>query len=491
MSVLQEAVRAPDFEYYLSTGHRLSQQGRFAEAETCARHAAQLRPDHAMAHNNLAFARLKLGDPEGAVSAYREALRLDPRLRMARRNLAPLLLRLGKREQAIPLFHEELRTAEGFRWLQDRVTTALKEHDILLASELQAVSAALRLGTSWYPRNRDQSLRPFPLQSPQRTVNIAKLRHDIDQFDYLQRRGIFGDELTPVIAAYRRVVDRMLPDGENTRRALSEQDLEDIGDVFNRIIYVRPTPRVARALSDSWDPAKLESQYLDHPPGVVVVDDFFSPDALAELHAFCLESTVWTGNRYAHGRLGAFFHEGFNCPLLVQIAEEVRAAMPRVIGSRHTLRQMWAFKNSPYQPGDSTTHADFAAVNVNVWITPDTNNLDPTCGGLVVYNVDAPPHWDFPTYNGRSDVIKPFLERQQARTLTIPYKQNRAVIFNSDLFHGTATVKFRPEYENRRMNVTMLYGVREEDHRHLARPDPMTDPAAAWRSAAFSRRRAR
>ncbi len=484
-------VAASDFEHHLSSGHRLSQQSRFAEAEVCAARAIQLRPDHAMARNNLAFARLKLGDLEGAADAYQEALRLNPGLGMARRNLGPLLLRLGRRDEAMPVFHEELRTADGFRWLQERVSRALREHDIALASELQAVSAALRLGTRWHPPRRDPDLQPFPLQSPLRTVNLAKLRHDIEQFDYLQRRGILRDELTPIIAAYQRVIDRMAPEGENARRGLSDEDVADIGEVFNRILYVRPTPRVAKALSDSWDPARLESQYLDNPPGVVVLDDFFSPDALAELHAFCLESTVWTGNRYAHGRLGAFFHEGFNCPLLVQIAEELRAALPRVIGRRHTLRQMWAFKNSPDQPGDSTTHADFAAVNINIWISPEENNLDPSCGGLVVYDVDAPPHWDFPTYNGRSDVIKPFLERQNARTLTIPYKQNRAVIFNSDLFHGTQTVRFRPEYESRRMNVTFLYGVREEDHRRLAKPDPMTDPAAAWRSAAFSRRRGR
>jgi hypothetical protein len=225
----------------------------------------------------------------------------------------------------------------------------------------------------------------------------------------------------------------------------------------------------------------------------VVVDDFLSSEALHELRAFCLESTIWSLNRYAHGRLGSLFHDGFNCPLLLQIAEELRAAMPRVIGDQYSLRQLWGFKNAPDQPGGTTTHADFAAVNVNFWITPDDANLDPSCGGLVVYDIDAPLHWDFHTYNGRSDVIEPFLKREHACAVTIPYRQNRAVIFNSDLFHGTDTVRFRPEYENRRINVTALYGEREEDHRHLARPEPSTGPgAAAWRSAAFARaRRAR
>ena len=144
--------------------------------------------------------------------------------------------------------------------------------------------------------------------------------------------------------------------------------------------------------------------------------------------------------------LGAFFQDGFNCPLLLQIAEEIRDALPRVIGNRYPLRQIWASKNAGDLPADATTHADFAAVNVNFWITPDEANLDPDSGGLIVYDVDAPQRWDFDTYNGRLDVIRPFLDRQKAQAVRIPYRQNRAIIFNSDLFHGTDAVRFRPEY---------------------------------------------
>ncbi|MGH3679616.1 MAG: hypothetical protein ACRDT2_05060 [Natronosporangium sp.] len=139
------------------------------------------------------------------------------------------------------------------------------------------------------------------------------------------------------------------------------------------------------------------------------------------------------------------------------------------------------------------THADFAAVNVNFWVTPEDANLDPASGGLVVYAVDAPLSWDFYTYNGRVDVINAFLQRQQARSITIPYRQNRAIIFNSDLFHGTAAVHFRPGYENRRINITMLYGDRADEvhHRQLSGPEAVSAAtgSAPWRSAAFSRAR--
>ena len=46
--------------------------------------------------------------------------------------------------------------------------------------------------------------------------------------------------------------------------------------------------------------------------------------------------------------------------------------------------------------------------------------------------------------------------------MTVPYRRNRVVIFDSDLFHRTDDLDFRPGYENRRINVTMLFGDRSE-----------------------------
>ena len=47
----------------------------------------------------------------------------------------------------------------------------------------------------------------------------------------------------------------------------------------------------------------------------------------------------------------------------------------------------------------------------------------------------------------------------------MPHRQNRAVIFDSDLFHQTDTIAFADGYLNRRINVTMLYGRRTADNR--------------------------
>jgi hypothetical protein len=45
-----------------------------------------------------------------------------------------------------------------------------------------------------------------------------------------------------------------------------------------------------------------------------------------------------------------------------------------------------------------------------------------------------------------------------SNNITVPYAQNRAVIFDSSLVHKTDTFRFAKGYENRRINLTFLFG---------------------------------
>jgi len=60
----------------------------------------------------------------------------------------------------------------------------------------------------------------------------------------------------------------------------------------------------------------------------------------------------------------------------------------------------------------------------------------------------------------------PMLEKidtflQGANTVTVPYRENRALMFHSNLFHASDCFTFREGYRNRRMNVTLLFGDRD------------------------------
>ena len=79
-----------------------------------------------------------------------------------------------------------------------------------------------------------------------------------------------------------------------------------------------------------------------------------------------------------------------------------------------------------------------------------------------IYDVEAPAAWRFEKYNKDVPAIRAHLRESGASALHIPYRCNRAILFNSDLFHATQALNFADGYENRHINVTFLYGRREE-----------------------------
>jgi hypothetical protein len=435
-----------------------------------------------------AYAREMQGDLEGAARGYADALRRDPEFRPARRHLALALVRLGRPRESVALCRTELAEDDtGAAWLGAAIARAMQEADLSVAGELAAILAALQRGSEWYP---PAAAGPPPAIADLQ-ISVPKLQHDLAQLRYLRELGVLDTSFDELIEGYADAACRHAALGDNACAALTPKDVHQIGRAYGRLVHVASAPRIDTALSGAWDRERVQRLYCEQRPGVVVpgvvvIDDFLTERALASLRRFCLESTVWSGNRYADGRLGSRFFAGFNCPLLLQLAEEIRDALPELIGPRHSLRQLWGVKYTRPLPPDSSVHADFAAVNVNVWITPSAANLDEASGGMVIYDLEVPPSWDFATYNERIDAIRAYLAHHRPRAIRVPYRQNRAVIFNSDLFHATEAVQFRPAYDSHRIDVTMLYGERNLDQH----PPPRSEVSpAAWRSRAFARAR--
>ncbi|HYS76584.1 MAG TPA: hypothetical protein VEM38_10865, partial [Burkholderiales bacterium] len=80
--------------------------------------------------------------------------------------------------------------------------------------------------------------------------------------------------------------------------------------------------------------------------------------------------------------------------------------------------------------------------------------------GLLVYTHDAPRDWGFAKFNKDSATILEFLESVGSVPVCVPYRANRAVVFDSDLFHASDRPRFREGYPDRRVNITFLYGLR-------------------------------
>ncbi|MBM3343568.1 MAG: hypothetical protein FJY56_15875 [Betaproteobacteria bacterium] len=286
---------------------------------------------------------------------------------------------------------------------------------------------------------------PWPLPEP-------LLRHDCEQLQLLEKRGKLDAAGREALGVLRRhlagstgIEQRFAPAGaEATRLQRAMTDL-----------HYRPETRFSgRALGDN-DFHDIENRYLAATPPVVVIDNLLSRDALAALRQYCEEATIWRLH-YPRGYVGATLPYGFANGALLALTHELKQAMPRVI-SDHALLQAWAFKYDQRMQGIHL-HADFAKVNINFWITPDAACADPTCGGLVLYDVPAPASWTFADYNSNQAKMTAFLKVSNAQSVRVPYRENRCVLFDSSLIHVTDQIHFKPGYENRRVNVTLLYG---------------------------------
>jgi tetratricopeptide (TPR) repeat protein len=218
--------------------------------------------------------------------------------------------------------------------------------------------------------------------------------------------------------------------------------------------YVRVTEeRLPRYVNTSVDYGLIQ-QGVVNGQKVQVIDDFLTPDALAQLRKFCLESTIWR-HPYKFGYVGAFPQDGFASVSLFAVAEEFLAALGDAVDGIQ-FAQWWGFVYNSNLPG-TDIHGDDADFSLNLWITPDSANLDPDSGGLVVWDQKAPSDWSFDDYNSGGDRVRQYLEERNAESHVIPHRANRAVLFEGHLFHRTDGFTFAPGFENRRRSLTFLF----------------------------------
>ena len=75
----------------------------------------------------------------------------------------------------------------------------------------------------------------------------------------------------------------------------------------------------------------------------------------------------------------------------------------------------------------------------------------------MVYKTKAKPGSEWKDFNTAKGVERATTQAQLQQNVTIPYKQNRVVIFDSNLWHKTDNFHFKETYAKRRINFTMLF----------------------------------
>jgi predicted O-linked N-acetylglucosamine transferase (SPINDLY family) len=97
------------------------------EAVACYRHALQLAPNLAVAHNNLGNALKDQGELDDAVDCYRHALQLAPGYHLAHNNLGNALKHQGKLDEAVACFRHALQLAPDYAEAHSNLGNALED----------------------------------------------------------------------------------------------------------------------------------------------------------------------------------------------------------------------------------------------------------------------------------------------------------------------------------------------------------------------------
>lgn len=230
-----------------------------------------------------------------------------------------------------------------------------------------------------------------------------------------------------------------------------------IGRYFNRALYIPTAPRVAHAVNPNLDFAGIQKKYLSASPQVVVVDDFLTPEAMESLSKYYREATIfwdWSHSTY----VGSYLVDAFLSDLTLQLVQEVAQRFPSIICDHH-LNQGWVYKYDDKAEKAINIHSDMAAVNFNLWLSPNEACLSPQGSGLIVYEKVPPAEWPFKMFNSDPTPAPVKMLLKESATRVIPHKRNRLVMFQSDLFHASGTdMKWEPGYEGRRINLTLLFG---------------------------------
>jgi hypothetical protein len=379
-------------------------------AEALYRKAVERNHGHVDAWKNLGSLLAAQGRLEEAITAYRQALERVPGDSGMLDDLGCVFTAAGRIMEAIATYRQAVAAAPSFAPAHFHLGSLLSEHGDIAE------------GFAHFMRRAELTFANGPAP-PQDDPPPHRIKHDREQGEYLAARGKIAPGAPSVPELFH---------------------LEDGARVFGPA--VNPSNATAQVIE------KWRSTWPQH----VVLDDFLTPDALERLRGYCAGSTVWRRN-YGAGYIGAAPEDGFCCPLLAQIAEEIRATFPEILG-QHLFQYLGAFKYDSELSTGTNTHADNAAVNVNFYIAPDEANLDPSSGGMDIWDVVVPAGEDMKRYNSNEALVREFLARSGARKTIIPHRANRAVIFRSDHFHKTSDCKFAEGYLNKRINISLLFG---------------------------------
>ena len=203
--------------------------------------------------------------------------------------------------------------------------------------------------------------------------------------------------------------------------------------------------------SRDWTSARAEFAEAS-PVNHVVLDNFFTDSMLDSIRQSLRADGGW---RQKNWQVRQLFCKEPPLPQLEDIVGAIKDGLGAIANGLELVKH-WAVVC--HENEGLHVHADNARIAVNVWLTPDDFNSDPSTGGMVLLDLLRPaemPVHEFNAMPWSGQYVKESGKRKEQR---IPYRSNRAIVFDARAFHFSEDVAFAgDDFDSMRLGLTLAF----------------------------------
>ena len=193
------------------------------------------------------------------------------------------------------------------------------------------------------------------------------------------------------------------------------------------------------------------ADYLNScPQSYAVVDNFLPTDIYNSIRDFLILDGGW---RQKNWQVDQLFCKEPPIPHLLDLISTIKLGLGNIADGLELVKHwgVLCHTNNGLQ-----VHSDNAAIAINLWLTPDEYNISPETGGMVIYDLKRTEDMAIHEFNAMPWAGDFLSNHPNVSSVNIPYRNNRAVIFDARLFHESDNVKFSGDmFEHCRMGLTL------------------------------------
>ena len=180
--------------------------------------------------------------------------------------------------------------------------------------------------------------------------------------------------------------------------------------------------------------------------GYVIFDNFLKEEYATRLKEFVYNTNIRNDYYFDYAAINLSKKEPFHghiwFPLLSSIVSEISSNFS--LFKKYEFVRGWAFIHENFQTRSVSPHLDGLPLTMNFWVTPE--QCIETCSdeynGIVITDAKS---------------LRQFESEKNYKKINVPYKFNRAMIFNGNNVHYSLKSRFKDGYKNKKVNFTFLF----------------------------------